>query len=81
MTSINNRDVAKRWFLVAAAAAWSDWHIDAAGFCTFIKMKKGLKIWVISHLEGEHPGSWSEDRNKLMKDKVDVIILGEGDLL
>ena len=80
-TSISNKDVGKRWFLLAGTGAWSEWHIDAAGFCTFIEMKKGVKLWITLNDSEAHPATWPEDRAKPVSTDVDAIVLREGDLL
>jgi hypothetical protein len=40
------RDV--NWALVATKDAHHGWHIDSDGFCTFVTVQVGLKLWVIA---------------------------------
>ena len=40
------------WALVASAGAISEAHIDAGGYCTFIQVQFGRKIWYIAHDRG-----------------------------
>lgn len=81
LTTLSTGDVGKRWFLASGAAAWSDWHSDAAGLCTFIKVVTGTRLWAVSHDDDIYPGTWTEDRLRLVKGTVDVIILRQGDVL
>lgn len=80
-TALSTGDVGKRWFLASGAAGWSDWHSDAAGLSTFIKVVTGTRLWAISHDDDIYPGTWTEDRLLLRKSNVDVIILRQGDVL
>ncbi|KAL5522322.1 hypothetical protein ACEPAF_2179 [Sanghuangporus sanghuang] len=81
ISTVTSSDVGKRWFLASGAAGWSDWHCDAAGMCTFVKINTGMKLWALSHDENIHPGTWTEDRTTLKMENVDIIILRPGDIL
>ncbi|KAL5514912.1 hypothetical protein ACEPAG_2228 [Sanghuangporus baumii] len=80
-STLTSGDVGKRWFLASGAAGWSDWHSDAGGMCTFVKINTGTKLWAISHEEDIYPGTWTEDRGRLKMENVDLIILRPGDIL
>jgi hypothetical protein len=40
-------DIARRWVIAGTKGAISGWHIDGAGFSTYIHIWAGIKIWFI----------------------------------
>ena len=37
-----------KWALVSSAGSMSEPHVDAAGFCTFVQVQFGVKVWYIA---------------------------------
>lgn len=44
-SSVTAKDLAASWMMAANSGAYSSPHVDASGYCTWIKMVKGTKIW------------------------------------
>lgn len=54
VTDVDNKTLGKHWMLASNTSAWSDPHIDSAGFCTAIRIVAGSKLWFIGvPLRGE----------------------------
>ncbi|KAH9475942.1 hypothetical protein JR316_0011504 [Psilocybe cubensis] len=58
------------WGLVATEGAFSDIHIDANGFCSFIQPLHGLKLWIIMYPR-RLDVDLSSDRRVFLGDKLD----------
>ncbi|TDL15713.1 hypothetical protein BD410DRAFT_844993 [Rickenella mellea] len=66
------------WALAATCRATSGTHIDAAGFCTWINVLFGIKLWYIATsytLPGEN--GWSEDMDSW---RWQVVVMRKGDV-
>ena len=48
MTRPLHTDLAQQWMLAALPGAFSEPHIDGGGYCTWVKMVAGSKVWWIS---------------------------------
>ena len=46
-TRVDGKDLARRWCIAATEGAFSDWHIDAAGYGTYVHMWAGMKVWTL----------------------------------
>ena len=55
-TRVDSKDLARRWCIAATDGAISDWHIDAAGYGTYIHMWSGMKVWTLKSDEYESEG-------------------------
>ena len=77
------------WALVASAGATSEPHIDAGGFCTFVQVQFGQKIWYMAaDLSSESSAGrpqilpLDEDSNiNVGKFEWTRVVLNEGDVL
>ena len=72
-TKLEHLDLATNWCLCAHEGAYSVAHMDASGFCTWIKIVKGSKIWWLSE-EERRPlpgGSWDLGGSKIGTTKDD----------
>jgi hypothetical protein len=63
-----------QWLLDSSAGSFSDWHCDAAGGLTIVRILSGQKLWIIETVgesEDEHPAARH----------IDVLLLSAGDIL
>ena len=47
VTEVDSKTIGKHWMLASNMSAWSDPHIDSAGFCTAIRIMAGSKLWLV----------------------------------
>ena len=75
---LSSIDKGETWMLAAHAGAYSGPHIDASGYCTWVRPIKGAKLWVICEKESiSNDDEWTLEK----EDTWVGILLEEGDVL
>jgi hypothetical protein len=66
-----------QWLLDSTTGSFSDWHCDAAGGLTIVRILSGQKLWII-----ETVGEGTDENDEHPAEKcVDVLLLSAGDIL